>query len=246
AFRLAGGQVRQVQRNCLLRRLANAGHRRRANEPRRLDPHCGAQGRERRLDAGGIGRGVGRILPVPRRARRRRRQRRRCRDPTRRQCARSGSHRRRRRAGSRNGVHRRPSLPSLISRKVLKPAIFAACLSLALPGRAQAVECADFWTWVESGCRHVVDTYHHGDDALLVSGYEWHIPYAWTPERRAAENELAWGGGWARSREQPNGDTENVYLLVFGIAVGLDRKSTRLNSSHRTISYAVFCLKKKT
>src|SRR5207248_9054110 len=26
---------------------------------------------------------------------------------------------------------------------------------------------------------------------------------------------------------------------------GPDRKSTRLNSSHRTISYAVFCLKKK-
>src|SRR5437667_6681710 len=26
----------------------------------------------------------------------------------------------------------------------------------------------------------------------------------------------------------------------------LDRKSTRLNSSHITISYAVFCLKKKT
>src|SRR5437763_5198316 len=28
-------------------------------------------------------------------------------------------------------------------------------------------------------------------------------------------------------------------------ADGLDRKSTRLNSSHRCISYAVFCLKKK-
>src|SRR5256884_4718667 len=28
--------------------------------------------------------------------------------------------------------------------------------------------------------------------------------------------------------------------------VGLDRKSTRLNSSHGYISYAVFCLKKKT
>src|SRR5437867_12097742 len=27
--------------------------------------------------------------------------------------------------------------------------------------------------------------------------------------------------------------------------LSLDRKSTRLNSSHRTISYAVFCLKKK-
>src|SRR5437867_8196936 len=28
-------------------------------------------------------------------------------------------------------------------------------------------------------------------------------------------------------------------------ALPVDRKSTRLNSSHRTISYAVFCLKKK-
>src|SRR5207248_11770523 len=30
------------------------------------------------------------------------------------------------------------------------------------------------------------------------------------------------------------------------VAQQSDRKSTRLNSSHRTISYAVFCLKKKT
>src|SRR6266511_5810808 len=30
-----------------------------------------------------------------------------------------------------------------------------------------------------------------------------------------------------------------------GVAEGRDRKSTRLNSSHVKISYAVFCLKKK-
>src|SRR5689334_24642799 len=29
------------------------------------------------------------------------------------------------------------------------------------------------------------------------------------------------------------------------VVVGSDRKSTRLNSSHSSISYAVFCLKKK-
>src|SRR3712207_7505154 len=29
------------------------------------------------------------------------------------------------------------------------------------------------------------------------------------------------------------------------VAPGVDRKSTRLNSSHANISYAVFCLKKK-
>src|SRR5438034_6579792 len=31
----------------------------------------------------------------------------------------------------------------------------------------------------------------------------------------------------------------------FGCGVAQDRKSTRLNSSHTVISYAVFCLKKK-
>src|SRR5438876_3322433 len=30
------------------------------------------------------------------------------------------------------------------------------------------------------------------------------------------------------------------------VGEGIDRKSTRLNSSHPSISYAVFCLKKKT
>src|SRR5688572_31876637 len=33
--------------------------------------------------------------------------------------------------------------------------------------------------------------------------------------------------------------------LLVGIARDQDRKSTRLNSSHSQISYAVFCLKKK-
>src|SRR5438034_5149140 len=34
-------------------------------------------------------------------------------------------------------------------------------------------------------------------------------------------------------------------LWAFVVALILDRKSTRLNSSHTVISYAVFCLKKK-
>src|SRR5207248_9297452 len=34
-------------------------------------------------------------------------------------------------------------------------------------------------------------------------------------------------------------------LVVATVGSGRDRKSTRLNSSHRTTSYAVFCLKKK-
>src|SRR5256885_9399014 len=36
-----------------------------------------------------------------------------------------------------------------------------------------------------------------------------------------------------------------LLAAVFQAACGGDRKSTRLNSSHLVISYAVFCLKKK-
>src|SRR5260221_7870902 len=34
-------------------------------------------------------------------------------------------------------------------------------------------------------------------------------------------------------------------FFIFSQAAARDRKSTRLNSSHTVISYAVFCLKKK-
>src|SRR5437867_13012473 len=40
-------------------------------------------------------------------------------------------------------------------------------------------------------------------------------------------------------------DVDDRYLNQARFAAKTDRKSTRLNSSHRTISYAVFCLKKK-
>src|SRR3989442_5616081 len=58
----------------------------------------------------------------------------------------------------------------------------------------------------------------------------------------------------ARVREVALGDAqpEGIVLTTLDKAVNwvrkssLDRKSTRLNSSHVRISYAVFCLKKKT
>src|SRR2546427_7382258 len=50
-------------------------------------------------------------------------------------------------------------------------------------------------------------------------------------------------GGIHRVRDWEGGD---FFVLLAGLRVlPEDRKSTRLNSSHSQISYAVFCLKKK-
>src|SRR5437868_7346875 len=51
------------------------------------------------------------------------------------------------------------------------------------------------------------------------------------------------------SCDKPN-DVIERWISAFGTptsarSIGIDRKSTRLNSSHVSISYAVFCLKKK-
>src|SRR5204863_648128 len=51
----------------------------------------------------------------------------------------------------------------------------------------------------------------------------------------------------ARDHEKCAGSTKAVHLRDHRLGGGRakDRKSTRLNSSHVEISYAVFCLKKK-
>src|SRR5258705_6096630 len=48
------------------------------------------------------------------------------------------------------------------------------------------------------------------------------------------------------NRACPYLDAQRPILCVILDGVAQDRKSTRLNSSHLGISYAVFCLKKKT
>jgi palmitoyl transferase len=97
----------------------------------------------------------------------------------------------------------------------LKRLALLGIIVFVVPGHAAAMECADLWTWLQPSCRHVADTYEKGDNAVLVSGYQWHLPYDWTPERRAEENSNAWGGGVDRSRENEAGNQEDVFFLVF-------------------------------
>src|SRR5437867_9512015 len=53
------------------------------------------------------------------------------------------------------------------------------------------------------------------------------------------------GGTAAEQRDDGTASLRRAQEVRDGVNPLRDRKSTRLNSSHRTISYAVFCLKKK-
>src|SRR5689334_23982350 len=79
-------------------------------------------------------------------------------------------------------------------------------------------------------------------DALPISelaSLSWRTCRIWVSSRvscsggteRSSSSPRLSGGGWRSSRAW--------------VSEARDRKSTRLNSSHSSISYAVFCLKKK-
>src|SRR5687768_17756144 len=72
-------------------------------------------------------------------------------------------------------------------------------------------------------------------------------------DRVVIVDSLAKSGGTTDAELRALLDRPNVRLLTVDLANEVprldpveDRKSTRLNSSHGYISYAVFCLKKKT
>src|SRR5690348_18159943 len=68
------------------------------------------------------------------------------------------------------------------------------------------------------------------NDIAIWSGYVIHQVFSWL--RRVQRVSI-----------KPRATRVIVRILEMA---ALDRKSTRLNSSHPSISYAVFCLKKKT
>ena len=54
-----------------------------------------------------------------------------------------------------------------------------------------------------------------------------------------------YGVGWDGHNKYYQVEFQMINPTIYSVMIDLDRKSTRLNSSHTVISYAVFCLKKK-
>src|SRR3712207_8731198 len=77
-------------------------------------------------------------------------------------------------------------------------------------------------------------TLGHPDGLVPVGLCHPHGPGRCDPKGRGKLNREGYGGSSLIRR-----------LALLHEGPGIDRKSTRLNSSHANISYAVFCLKKK-
>src|SRR5256885_7303237 len=74
------------------------------------------------------------------------------------------------------------------------------------------------------------------------------FPYTTLFRSSAAPDSVRWPvlPNGSPNFEQMNGEQRRAYDNArLEIRTAIDRKSTRLNSSHLVISYAVFCLKKK-
>src|SRR5207245_9924089 len=83
----------------------------------------------------------------------------------------------------------------------------------------------------------------------LFSFYQYsvvHLDLHSFPTRRSSDL-VRYADDWALGFSGPKAEAEEIKREIRDFLRDTqDRKSTRLNSSHGSISYAVFCLKKKT
>src|ERR1041385_1446762 len=112
------------------------------------------------------------------------------------------------------------------------------------PGIAAAGVAVGTLLSLVSAIEPSIEAAHVRPNVMIRSGVRW-------PRHRSHSGGMAaallmFALAIATSRIPPvGGIAAGGYVAVLFTVAGLDRKSTRLNSSHGYISYAVFCLKKK-
>src|SRR5699024_12561707 len=106
----------------------------------------------------------------------------------------------------------------------------------------------------------VLSSFSHIDLLLFLQSYHDHPHLHSFPTRRSSDLDCSAGAKSAPNRHNPRRiqslfrrfihlrsdcSAASTAMPSNNSACSRDRKSTRLNSSHVSISYAVFCLKKK-
>ena len=98
--------------------------------------------------------------------------------------------------------------------RLVSRTLAAAMLALAAT-QAAAFECADLWGAIGRSCTKMGAAWDHGQNELIVTGYAYHLRSTYTEEKLRELNEHAWGGGWARTITDPDGDTHSLFLFAF-------------------------------
>src|SRR5690606_42098270 len=102
-----------------------------------------------------------------------------------------------------------------------------------------------FWSWCAVSCLANTAFYHYTHYFFFY--YAYHLDLLSFPTRRSSDltSSAATHSTSRFVRVQAASNTAMCSRGASAGAISTDRKSTRLNSSHVKISYAVFCLKKK-
>lgn len=69
--------------------------------------------------------------------------------------------------------------------------------------------------WYSTAWTHVKDTWREGDIEAYVPFLSYHLPFAYTAEKRAEYNEFPAGFGIGKGRYNKNGNWEGMYAMGF-------------------------------
>ena len=80
-------------------------------------------------------------------------------------------------------------------------------------------EGSDSKTWYGSAWdtagQHLSDIWHKGDIELYVPFWSYHLPFAYSAEKRASYTEYPAGGGIGKGRYNESGNWEGIYAMEF-------------------------------
>ncbi len=84
------------------------------------------------------------------------------------------------------------------------------------PNTAQSTESKSWYAsaWDTAG-QHLSDLWTKGDVELYVPFWSYHLPFAYSPEKRASYTEYPAGGGLGKGWYNASGNWEGVYVMGF-------------------------------